>query len=507
MTNLLQFELPFKNKKELRLYVWLAFGVRIPNKRVCEHHCTPWEAFCDAYFAKEPVAVWKASRGFGGKSFLLALLAMVEATTLKADVNVLGGSGEQSRRVLEYSQAFWNVEGAPYQLLDSDVKGETRLRWGNKVKALMASQASVRGPHPQRLRMDEIDEMEIDILDAALGQPMASITYDVDGRPLVAIPSQTVLSSTHQYADRTMTEVLNRAADRGWPVYEWCYRETQEPHGWLLKSEIESKKKTVTRIMWLTEYDLQEPSPESRAIAPDLVELMFNPILGDVQGENGTYYEFIPPQCMCKACETWYSVDIVYVPKGNDEDVEYRPGNMVLAPSGSYVSTHKWLPCPNCNKEDYEMASYSTGADWAKKRDCTVIVTLRTDVEPYQVVAFERCSRLPWPSMVGKFNSRIERYGGNGTHDSTGLGSVVDDLMEYAVIPIAMVGRKRQDLFSDYIKAIERQEIVAPRVNYMYREHKMCSVDNLYRGGGHPPDSVVAGALAYEGAGAGRFIY
>ena len=40
----------------------------------------------------------------------------------------------------------------------------------------------------------------------------------------------------------------------------------------------------------------------------------------------------------------------------------------------------------------------------------------------------------------------------------------------------------------------------------MWREHRNCSVEDLY-GSGHPPDSVVAGALAYDGIGGGKFIY
>jgi hypothetical protein len=57
---------------------------------VCPGHSTPWRAFCDAYFARTPVQVWVASRGFGGKSFLLSLLGLVEALTLGADTNLLG---------------------------------------------------------------------------------------------------------------------------------------------------------------------------------------------------------------------------------------------------------------------------------------------------------------------------------------------------------------------------------------------------------------------------------
>ena len=42
------------------------------------------------------VALWIASRGFGGKTFLLALLAAANAILFETDVIILGGSGQQS---------------------------------------------------------------------------------------------------------------------------------------------------------------------------------------------------------------------------------------------------------------------------------------------------------------------------------------------------------------------------------------------------------------------------
>ena len=139
--------------EELDAFLWDFFKVKLPNTRCCATHSTPWDAFHHAYFARSPVCVWLASRGFGGKSFTLALLGLTEALTLRADVNILGGSGEQSRRILENMTKLWEAEGAPRDCLVGDPGAQKqRFIWGNKVQALMASQASVRGPHPQKLR-------------------------------------------------------------------------------------------------------------------------------------------------------------------------------------------------------------------------------------------------------------------------------------------------------------------------------------------------------------------
>lgn len=428
-----RFELPVSSERALARFLKTAFGVVIPSRAVCAGHASPWQAFRDAFFARHPVSVWKASRGFGGKSFTLATLGLTEAILLKSDVNILGGSGGQSKRVHDYMIAHWHRETAPRYLLESDpVKMETRLLWGNKIQALMASQTSVRGPHVPRLRLDEADEMDLSILDAALGQTMA----------LHGVAAQTVISSTHHNARGTMTEVLKRAAEKGWPVYEWCYRETVEPRGWLPPAEVERKRLELTQGQWLTEIELQEPSPENRAIASEAVTAMFRKELGDYEGKNGDKIEAEGP-----------------------------------VQGGRYVH----------------------GADWARKSDWTVIVTLRVDVAPMRLVAFTRMARLSWPEMVGALDKRIGRFGGVGLHDATGIGDVVAGYLESDVRGFMMVGRERSDLLSEYVAAVERREIVAPFIRQMEGEHRYASVEDLY-GSGHLPDTISAMALAYRAA-------
>ena len=378
---------------------------------------------------------------------MLALLGLVEAVTLGVDVSILGGSGEQSENVHRYINQFWDYKNAPrYMLTDDPLKREIRLAGGNRIRALLASQTSVRGPHPQRLRLDEVDSMKLDILDAALGQPMGK----------GGVPAQTVISSTWQNADGTMTEVLKRAAERGWGIYKWCFKETKE--GWLDPAEVERKQLEVTASMWKTEFCLHEPAPESRAIQAEATDAMFT-LPGQWEGRNGQYVEVEAPDYQ------------------ENDDGEYEL-----------------------------VGKYSTGADWAREQDWTVIVTIRYDCSPARVVAFERCGRLPWPVMVKKYNERVKRYPKRAMHDGTGIGDVVDGYLEVKATAVMMVGRDRSDLLSDYIGAIERGEILAARIDFMYNEHKYASVDDVY-GSGHLPDSIAAGALAWRGIKTKRGVF
>ena len=54
-----------------------------------------------------------------------------------------------------------------------------------------------------------------------------------------------------------------------------------------------------------------------------------------------------------------------------------------------------------------------------------------------------------------------------------------------------------------YPTPIERHEIVCPRIDAFYTEHLYCGEDDLF-GSGHPPDTVVAMALAYHAFKTGR---
>ena len=433
--------------EELFWWVLATWGVKIPRKAVCPGHVAPFTAFADAYYARHSTAVWKASRGFGGKTMLLSILGMSELASLGAYATILGGSGAQSLRVHETMQEAWNYQGSPSYLLSRDpTKFDTYLTNGGHARTLMASTKSVRGPHPQRMRLDEIDEMEMKVLESAQGQPMRKKNADGEW-----VETSTVMSSTHQYPNGTMTKILKRAKESDWPVFHWCYKETSNPvDGWLTEDEINRKRGEITKAMWEAEYDLQEPSFEGRAIDEASVDAMFDPDLGVAPANEGKYIEIEGPQ---------------------------------------------------------ETRDYVTGVDWAKSRDFTIIWTFDSTEEPWKTVAFEKIQRRPWPAMIDRLNKRLERYGGKVAHDATGLGGVIDD---YIVVPrnvrprdihaVILGGKNRSDMITNYISGIEQKLLKAPRLLSVYDDHRFATPDDLYNGSAssHLPDSIAAGALAWS---------
>ena len=80
--------------------------------------------------------MWIASRGFGGKTFLLALLAAANAILFETDVIILGGSGQQSIRVVEQLHRLWAAgQVPPAWLASAPTFNKTTLAWDNTKRS------------------------------------------------------------------------------------------------------------------------------------------------------------------------------------------------------------------------------------------------------------------------------------------------------------------------------------------------------------------------------------
>lgn len=98
-------------------------------------------------------------------SVLLATLALTEQVVLRTEINILGASEEQSRRINRYISEptpktegmFWDCPNAPsmYRNPKMERLAKGQLINGGKITCLTASTKNVRGSHPQRLRIDE----------------------------------------------------------------------------------------------------------------------------------------------------------------------------------------------------------------------------------------------------------------------------------------------------------------------------------------------------------------
>lgn len=461
-----------EDKVQLAVMLYHYFGLRYPMKAVCPGHVAPFDALAEAYFSESPVLIWHASRGLAGKTTMLAGLSLMELVT-GYDVSLLGGSQEQSLRTHRITTAAWDHEeavfddgecaqcvvtfvtsgedvcyacgrplnrerkklqgpNAPRDLLKGEpLATKTEMRYGNIMVALAASPKSVRGPHPQRLRMDEADEMDLELVDAAMGQTMET---DSDR------PPQTIFASTHQHPSGTMTELFKRAAERGWPVREWCYKETlldpDNPGSWLIGRNIAAKRSEVTDYMWRVEYDLETPETGGALFNKDQLRTLF---LDGAEVDDKLNQEYV--------------------------FAEYD-----------------------------EYGDYVTAADWGKT-DLTVIVTVRYDVEPPELVYWLRLFRALWPVSAARFCEAVERYDSKAIHDATGIGDLMKDQLTVEAVHYIMTGIHRSHLWMEYENAVAAEQLKWPRLKSIIGMHTHVQRNDLY-GSGHPPDEIVALSLA-----------
>ena len=447
-----------RNDDELHALIKAFWGIDLPRVSVCEGHVSPFEAVSHAFFAKDPgFAVWYASRG-SGKSLALAVLGLTKSIVLDVNTTILGGSMTQSQNVAMHMRELLEWRNAPlYALRGGTIeKGVTAtqitLGTGKWIRPIPASQTTVRGPHPPMQLLDEVDEMDEKIFNASLGQAMKQ--KNTHG---TVIDEYIVASSTWQNPIGTFTNLIDKARKDGLPIFTWCWRELLQPHGWMSEEFIMRKKRAVSAEMWRTEYDLNEPSGTSRAFDLTSIEKYF----------------------------IEYPVPILEEHARDESDDEWKWEHYV--PAGEYV----------------------VGADWAKEKDKTVIVVVRTDEYPRKIVYLRRMNRMPYPIMLKAFDAARAMYGDAvGRHDGTGVGNAVHDFLGHEggeASKEIMVGRKRSQMFTNYITDFENGGYRLPRnVEMFYRGHRGATVADVFaphKWDSHTPDDLVAMAIAHKAAG------
>lgn len=120
---------------------------------------------------------------------------------------------------------------------------------------------------------------------------------------------------------------------------------------------------------------------------------------------------------------------------------------------------------------------YAIGADWAKEKD------------------------KPWPEMAAMFNDVLNRYQAVSAHDGTGIGNVVNDLIDERAHKFVMVGRARTQLLVEYTTAVEHGVYRLPANTPAFAAHKGTTVEEVYAPGkwnSHLSDDVAAFALAHN---------
>ncbi|QDV38271.1 hypothetical protein [Tautonia plasticadhaerens] len=202
------------SERSLRRWVREYAGLRIPHRAVCRGHQSPWRFFADAFLLRPPVALVLGPRG-GGKSYLSALETHL---TSRFDpghgTRLLGGSLAQSQQAHQALAELARDDPALAKLTES----KALYANGSEVRVLAASPTSVRGPHVPSLKLDEVDEIDPECRDAALGMCMNR----------GETPASVLMTSTWHRVDGPMSRLIERAHAGEFPFYSFCVFEVLE---------------------------------------------------------------------------------------------------------------------------------------------------------------------------------------------------------------------------------------------------------------------------------------
>ena len=263
----------FKGPDELLDFIEVFWDLRLPRVQVCPEHTPPAEYIVDSFFENVLDSVCWANRG-GGKTLNGALVTWLDTVfKKKCETKILGGSGEQSLRMYNHISTF---QTAPFRhLIDGEpLKTWTLMNDGGTIQILTASSKSVRGPHPQKLKLDEVDEFEDRIYEAALLIPKSK----------KSIRASVQIYSTMHKAYGLMNRVITEAAQSGYKIYKWCVFDVMEKcvgrecalcelwedcqgkakhaDGFYSIEDAISEKRKVSRDTWLCEMLCFQPSQE-----------------------------------------------------------------------------------------------------------------------------------------------------------------------------------------------------------------------------------------------------
>jgi hypothetical protein len=126
----------------------------------------------------------------------------------------LGGSLAQSQQAHQALAELARDDPALEKLTESKAVYAN----GSEVRVLSASPTSVRGPHVPSLKLDEVDEIDSDCRDAALGMCMNR------GNSAASV----LMTSTWHRVDGPMSRLIERAQGGEFPLYSFCIFEVLE---------------------------------------------------------------------------------------------------------------------------------------------------------------------------------------------------------------------------------------------------------------------------------------
>ena len=219
-----------RTARQLKRWIRDYTGIKIPDKAVCPDHQSPWECFEAIHLKRPSIALVLGSRGCG-KSFLSALdTHLTSRWDPDHGTRILGGSKAQSVQIYhairDIAARYEGKKGGDADALAKLRKDGATYTNGSEVEILAASPTSVRGPHVPSLKLDEVDEIDNDIRESAMGMCLGRKADRKKKR--ARMDASVIMTSTCHRVHGPMAKLIQQAEAGAFPLYTMCVFEVLE---------------------------------------------------------------------------------------------------------------------------------------------------------------------------------------------------------------------------------------------------------------------------------------
>src|ERR1700735_3445236 len=214
----------FKPANPDHLHNWIRgyTGARIAREKVCRNHQSPFESTCCQYFERPDLLLELGPRG-GGKSYRSAIEThLVSRFNKSVGTRILGGSLAQSEQIYKALGSILldgnGPCGSDADTVQQLLKTMCNYKNGSDVSMLAASVTSVRGPHIPSLKLDEVDEIDPELRNDALGMCMGK----------GALSASILMTSTWHRVGGPMSQLIEQANAGDFKLFTFCIFEVME---------------------------------------------------------------------------------------------------------------------------------------------------------------------------------------------------------------------------------------------------------------------------------------
>lgn len=205
------------NIAALQYYIEMVFGYKVPNQHITPGNATPMEFIMACLRGEEQSIIGLANRN-GGKTQNQAIIDVLNSEIYPGcETATVGAIKPQAERGYRYfTQMLYSSPTLMRTVRNSLMKG-TQFTNGSLVEILVATLSGVNSPHPNKLKMDEVELMEWQVIQEAVSMPKSKYLKQTNEW----ITAQTIFTSTRKFSTGPMQRLLDEAEQRAIAIYQW----------------------------------------------------------------------------------------------------------------------------------------------------------------------------------------------------------------------------------------------------------------------------------------------